>query len=414
MKTRLDELAIFGGQPEFAEPLHVGRPNIGDRGRLFERLTAALDRHWLSNDGPLVREFEARVAGLLGVDHCVAVCNGTAALEILFRAADLRGEVVMPSFTFVATAHAARWLGLEPVFCDIDPTTHHIDPAAIERLITPRTSAIVAVHLWGRPCDAAALEAVARKHGLKLLFDAAHAFAAAHRGRMVGGFGLAEIFSFHPTKFVNAFEGGAVTTNDRSLADRLRLMRNFGFAGYDRVVDLGINAKMNEAAAAMALTNLDSMDQFIAVNRRNYRAYCLELSALTGIRVLPYDEEQKCNFQYIVTEIDAACGLSRDELVALLWSENVLARRYFYPGCHRALPYRRPDGQGQQRLPASEEVARRVLLLPTGTAIDVDDIARMAGIFRLAVEHAAEVAEQLKRNPQAFPAALQIDRMDDE
>ncbi|MGH7138730.1 MAG: DegT/DnrJ/EryC1/StrS family aminotransferase, partial [Pirellulales bacterium] len=158
MKTRLDELAIFGGSPAFDEPLHVGRPNIGDRRRLFERLEAALDRHWLSNDGPLVREFEARVGDLLGVEHCVAVCNATIGLEILFRAADLKGEIILPSFTFVATAHAARWLGLNPVFCDVDPATHNLDPVMVERLITPQTSAILGVHLWGRPCDVAALD----------------------------------------------------------------------------------------------------------------------------------------------------------------------------------------------------------------------------------------------------------------
>ncbi|HET6880493.1 MAG TPA: aminotransferase class I/II-fold pyridoxal phosphate-dependent enzyme [Pirellulales bacterium] len=409
MKTKLNELAIFGGRPEFAEPLHVGRPNIGDRRRLFERLSGALDRHWLSNDGPLVREFESRVASLLGVEHCVAVGNGTAALEILFRAADLSGEVVMPSFTFVATAHAARWLGLEPVFCDIDPETHRIDPPLVERLITPRTSAIVAVHLWGRPGEVAALEEIAARHNLKLVFDAAHAFGCSYRGRMVGGFGLAEIFSFHPTKFVNAFEGGAVTTNDRALADRLRLMRNFGFSGYDRVADLGINAKMNEAAAAMALTNLDSMDDFIAVNQRNYQAYCRELHALPGIRVLPYDEQEKCNFQYVVIEVGPDCGLPRDQLVALLWSENVLARRYFYPGCHRAVPYREPHGQSERQLPATEEVSRRVLLLPTGAAVQPAEIAAVAALMRLAVRHAAEVADEFKRRPPTLPAALPIE-----
>jgi dTDP-4-amino-4,6-dideoxygalactose transaminase len=408
VKTRLDELAIFGGRPAFAEPLHVGRPNIGDRRRLFERLTAALDRRWLSNDGPLVREFEGRLADLLGVEHCVAVCNGTAGLELLFRAADLTGEVIVPSFTFVATAHAARWLGIEPVFCDIDPATHHLDPTMIERLITPRTSAIVAVHLWGRPCDVAALEAIAERYSLKLLFDAAHAFGCSHRGRMVGGFGLAETFSFHPTKFVNAFEGGAVTTNDRPLADRLRLMRNFGFAGYDLVVDLGINAKMSEAAAAMGLTNLDSMDEFVAANRRNYLAYCDELSVLAGLRVLRYDETEQCNYQYVVIEVDPACGLSRDQLVDLLWSEKVLARRYFYPGCHRAVPYR-PSVGSSPRLAATDEVSRRVLLLPTGTAVQIADITQVAGVLRLAVQHAKEVADQLQRQPPGFQAALPLE-----
>lgn len=405
MKTRLEELAIFGGPPAFEDPLHVGRPNLGDRRRLFERLTAALDRHWLSNDGPLVREFETRIADLLSVEHCVAVSSATAGLEILFRAADLTGEIILPSFTFVATAHAAQWVGLEPVFCDIDPATHNLDPAMVEGLITPRTSAIVGVHLWGRPCDVAALEAIATRHRLKLLFDAAHAFGCTHHGRMVGGFGCAEVFSFHPTKFVNAFEGGAITTNDGSLAERLRLMRNFGFAGYDRIVELGINAKMNEAAAAMGLTNLDSIDEFIAANRRNHLAYRNQLESLPELRVLRYDETEKCNYQYFVTEVGPGCGLSRDQLVAVLWAENTLARRYFYPGCHRAMPYRSGRNDSGRQLAATEEVSGRVLLLPTGTAVDGDDIARVASVLQLALKNAALVAEQLNRKPSLLPAA---------
>lgn len=409
MKTRLDELAIFGGAPAFAEPLHVGRPNIGDRRRLFERLEAALDRHWLSNDGPLVRQFEARIADLLKVEHCIAVGNGTAALEVLFRAMELEGEIILPSFTFVATAHAARWVGLEPVFCDVDPATHNLDPGLVERLITPRTSAILGVHVWGRPCDVTALEAIAERHHLKLLFDAAHAFGCSHQGRMMGGFGCAEVFSFHPTKFVNAFEGGAITTNDGALAHRMRRMRNFGFAGYDRVVDLGINAKMNEAEAAMGLTSLDSIDDFIAANRRNYLAYRRQLESLPPLHLVRYDETQKCNYQYLVTEVDPRGGLPRDQLVALLWTENVLARRYFYPGCHRATPYRSVADRGHRQLAATEELTNRVLLLPTGTAVDVDDIAVVAAVLRLVLQHAEQVARQLERQPPAFPAAQPID-----
>jgi dTDP-4-amino-4,6-dideoxygalactose transaminase len=409
VKTRIDELAIFDGPPAFAEPLHVGRPNLGDRQRFFDRLAEALDRHWLSNDGPLVREFEARIAGLLEVEHCIAVSSGTAALEILFRAAGLEGELILPSFTFIAAAHAARWVGLEPIFCDIDPATHNIDPASVEQRMTSKTSAILGVHLWGRPCDVGALEAVARRHDVALLFDAAHAFGCSHRGRMVGGFGSAEILSFHPTKFVNALEGGAVTTNDHDLAERLRLMRNFGFAGYDRVVDLGINAKMNEAAAAMGLTNLDSVSDLIAVNRRNYLAYGRELSSVPGIRLLAYDESEKCNFQYVVTEVGPACGLSRDQLINVLWSENVLARRYFYPGCHRAFPYRHACGAERGALPVTEALSRQVLILPTGTSVNTDDIVGVAAILRLALHHWQEVARQLDRRPAAYAAALPAD-----
>src|SRR5438477_2059759 len=257
-----NNLALLGGAPAFADKVHVGRPNIGDRARLLERINTMLDTRWLSNGGPFVKEFEERIAGEAGVKHCIAMSNATVALEIAIRALDLKGEVIVPSFTFVATAHALQWQRITPVFCDIDLGTHNIDPQKIEQLITPRTSGILAVHLWGRPCQIRELEELADKHNLKLLFDAAHGFGCSYRGQKIGGFGHVEVFSFHATKFVNSGEGGAVVTNDDSLADRIRLMKNFGFADYDTVIYIGTNGKMNELSAALGLTNLESQAAF--------------------------------------------------------------------------------------------------------------------------------------------------------
>ena len=234
MKSSLEDLAIFGGEAAFSEKLHVGRPNIGNRKRLLERINDMLDRNWLTNIGPFVEEFEQRIADLVGVRHCIAMCNGTVALEIAIRALGLNGEVILPAFTFAATAHALQWQEITPVFCDIDPMTHNIDPLKIERMITPRTSGVIGVHIWGRPCGVEALSEISRRRNLRLLLDASHAFGCSHRGQMIGGFGDAEVFSFHATKIVNAFEGGAVVTNDDELAAKIRLMRNFGFTYYDR------------------------------------------------------------------------------------------------------------------------------------------------------------------------------------
>ena len=220
---------------------------------------------------------------MIGVRHCVAMCNATIALEIAIRALGLKGEVILPSYTFVATAHALQWQEITPVFADLDPRTHNIDPASIERLITPRTTGIIGVHVWGRPCDTAALEGIAARRGLKLMFDAAHAFGCSHAGRMIGGFGTCEVLSFHATKFLNSFEGGAIVTNDDALADQMRLMRNFGFVDYDRVIYVGTNGKMTEICAAMGLTSLEAMDDIIAINKRNYEAYRRGLSGLPGI-----------------------------------------------------------------------------------------------------------------------------------
>jgi len=390
LKTRPEDLALLGGTPAFAEPVHVGRPNIGDRRRLHERLDRILDSRWLSNDGPFLEEFERRLAALLGVEHCVAVCNATVGLELALRALDAAGEVILPSFTFVATAHAAQWLGLRPVFCDVDPRTHTLDPRCAERLITPRTTAIVGVHLWGNPCAPAALEALAARRGLRLLFDAAHAFGCAHGGRMIGGFGDAEVFSFHATKFVNTFEGGAIATRSAETAARLRLLRNFGFSGYDRVECLGINGKLSEIAAAMGLTSLESMAEIVAHNRRIADAYRREAAGLAGLEFPDWPREEAHNFQYVIAEVDETrFGLSRDALVRVLHAENVLARRYFYPGCHRLEPYRTLDPEAGRRLPVTERLCERVLALPTGTAVSAQDVAVIGSILRAAAAGAA-------------------------
>ncbi|HEU4401699.1 MAG TPA: aminotransferase class I/II-fold pyridoxal phosphate-dependent enzyme, partial [Candidatus Polarisedimenticolia bacterium] len=341
MKRHLGDLAIFGGEPAFAEPQHVGRPNLGDRARFLERVGRILDTRCLTNNGPFVHAFEERIAALVGVRHCVAVGNATLGLEIAARALGLAGEVIVPAQTFVATAHALHWQRITPVFCDIDRDTLTLDPAAVERALTPRTTGILAVHLWGRACDVEALAAIARRHRLRLLFDAAHAFGCGHRGRMIGGFGDAEVFSFHATKVVNCFEGGAITTDDGDLAASLRLLRNFGFAGLDDVVACGINAKMSEISAAMGLTSLESLDEFIAVNRRNERLYREALAGIDGLRILPGDDREPRNHQYVVLEVDEErAGIGRDQILRVLNAENVLARRYFHPGCHRAEPYR--------------------------------------------------------------------------
>lgn len=392
--------ALLGGQPWFPEPLHVGRPNLGDRQRFLERVEGILDRRWLSNDGPLVQEFEQRLAHCLDVPHVVAVSNATLGLQLATAALGLEGEVIVPAYTFVATAHALRWQGIEPVFADIDPRSHNIDPAWLEGLIGPRTRAIVGVHLWGQGCDTAAIEAVARRAGLPVIYDAAHALGCSLGGRSIGGFGHCEVFSFHATKFVNAFEGGAVTTTDPDLAARLRLMRNFGFAGMDRVVELGTNAKMSEVCAAMALTGLESMQAFIAHNRANYEAYREALDGLPGLSLIAYDPAERNNLQYVVLEVDPARSpLNRDALMAVLHAENVLARRYFWPGVHRMEPYR---SRGQiPLLPQTERVASRVLVLPTGQTVTPEMARQIAGLLRQALEHAGAIGNVLGKSSEA-------------
>jgi len=393
---KVEDLAIFNQKPAFREILHVGRPNIGNREKLLSMFNSVLDRNWLTNNGPFVHEFEQRVADLLGVKHCICMCNGTVALEIAVRALGLNHEVIIPSFTFIATAHSLQWQAITPVFCDIDPETFNIDPEKIERLITSRTTGIIGVHLWGRPCEIEKIKTIADKHNLKLLFDASHSLGVSYKEKMIGGFGNAETFSFHATKFLNSFEGGAVTTNDDELAGKIRLMKNFGFSGLDNVIHIGTNGKMSEVSAVMGLTSLEDMEEFILMNYRNYKAYISNLADIPGIKMMLYDENSKNNFHYIILEIDRKkTGISRDNLMHVLHEENVRARRYFYPGCHRMEPYCSYYPNAKLLLPKTEKISERVLSLPTGTAIGSDDIEKICEIIRFVVDNGFEIQQKL-------------------
>jgi len=376
------DLAINGAPPAFDEVLHVGRPNIGDRDQFMRLADEMFDRRWLSNSGPLVLEFERRIADYLGVKHCVAMCNGTIALEIAIRALGMTGEVIIPSYTFIATAHALHWQGITPVFADIDPETHNLDPDAVRRMITSRTTGIIGVHLWGRPAPVDALQAIADEHGLQLMFDAAHAFGCSHQGRMIGNFGRAEVLSFHATKFFNTFEGGAVVTNDDELAETMRLMRNFGFAGFDNVIHPGTNGKMVEVCAAMGLTNLDYIDTVIEANRRNHDAYQDALADVADVRLLSFDGQQKNNYQYVVLEVTEGGESRRDAILAALHAENVLARKYFWPGCHRMRPYRDLFPNADVLLSNTQAVADRVIVLPSGTTLPNGAPEQIADVIR--------------------------------
>lgn len=398
MKQKPNDLAILGGVPAFSEKLHVGRPNIGNRERFLERINNMFDRGWLTNKGPYVQEFEQRIADMVGVKNCITMCNGTVALEIGIRALGLAGEVIIPSMTFIATAHALQWQEITPVFCDIDPRSHNIDPGCIEELITPRTTGIIGVHLWGRPCDVESLAEIAQRRNLKLLYDAAHAFGCSQKGRMIGGFGDVEVFSFHATKFFNTFEGGAVVTNNDELALKMRLMKNFGFSGYDNVIYVGTNGKMSEVSAAMGLTGLESLEEFITINYRNYKQYERELVSIPGIQLITYDETDRRNYQHIILEIDdRITDFSRDQLIEILHAENVLARRYFFPGCHRMEPYRSYFPHARLILPNTERLTRRVMSLPTGTAIGLDEIGKICEIIKFVVMHGQEIREMLSK-----------------
>jgi len=391
----IDLLAVFGGAPAFERKLYVGQPNLGDRAAFMQRVERILDSKWYTNHGASVQELEAELCKYLGVKHCVAVCNATVGLEIAIRAMPMQGEVIIPSMTFVATAHALQWQQIKPVFCDIAPDSHVLDPAEVRRLITERTTGIIGVHLWGHACPVDELQAIADEHGLHLLFDAAHAFGCTHGGRMIGGFGRAEVFSFHATKFFNTFEGGAITTNDDELAERFRAMVNFGFTGVDEVSFVGTNGKMNEISAAMGLTSLRSIDDFVATNRRNHDAYRRCLAHIPEMLLREWAPQERNNFQYVVVEYSAGAGQpSRDELVKALQAENVMARRYFWPGCHRMEPYRTLNAGVALNLVRTEALAEKLLILPTGSGVGVAEIELIGELLATMVSAGSRLRSQ--------------------
>ena len=403
-KATVGELALFGNPPQFAEALHVGRPSAGDFEKFAAMSRSAWDRRWFTNNGPLSREFEAKLADYLDVDHCVSMSSGTSAMAIAVAALGLSGEVIMPSFTFVSTAHVLRFAGIEPVFCEIDPDTWNLDAEKCAQAITPKTSAVVATHLWGRACDVEGLESLCERHGIPLIFDAAHAFGCTHNGKRIGSFGTAEVFSFHATKAFHTFEGGAVATNDAALAERLRKLRNFGFNDRGEVEMVGTNAKMSEVHAAMGLTNLGEFDQMIAQGGTCRAAYAEHLDGIPGITLRPEPAGEGHNHHYAAAQLDVEnMPLSRDEVIQILQAENVLARSYFHPGIHRMAPYARPTLERGERLPNTIAASESAIHLPAGAMVSADEAQKVCRLLELILTNADELTGTMRTRGKMAP-----------
>jgi dTDP-4-amino-4,6-dideoxygalactose transaminase len=370
----------------FSEPLHVGRPFAEEsvKASYLKYMEGVFERNYFTNDGPLVREFESRIARIHDVGHCVAVSNATMGLMLVLKALGIEeGEVIMPSFTFIATAHSCLWQNLRPVFCDISPDTLMIDAEKIRGLFTQNTRALIGVHIFGNICDVDGLTRISRDNGLKLIFDSAHAFNCRLNGRPVGGGGSAEVLSFHATKVLSTFEGGAILTNDCALSERLKRLRNFGFVDYDHIVSLGINAKMTESNAAMGLASLDVVEERIVRLKRTHNLYKKCFKDIEGITMIEIDDNVGSNYHYAVLLVEeGGFGVSRDFLYKALWERNVFARRYFYPGCHRQKPYTDMYPDAYKHLPVTEDVSGKVLCLPTNLKNPEIDTVTIADIFK--------------------------------
>lgn len=365
--------------PLFRERFRFIHPTLPPLERVVSEYRQVFQQGLITN-GALVARLESAVCERLGSRHCVAVSSCTSGLMLTMKALGLRGEVILPSFTFFATGHAALWNGLTPVFADCDPRTWNIDPRAVEQAITPRTSAILAVHLYGNPAPVAELERIAKRHGLKLLFDAAHAFGASYKGQAVGRFGDAEVFSMSPTKLLVAGEGGLVCTNDATLAHRLRAGRNYGDLGtYDPML-LGLNARMTEFNAALALAGLDLVPAKVARHNQIAAQYTAELEGTPGIGFQRLPPGHVSSYKdYSVCVDPEAFGMTRDELAGALLRENIETKKYFYPPLHQQELFR-PFAAAD--LPVTEAVAGSVLSLPVYESLPAETVRQVAWAIR--------------------------------
>jgi dTDP-4-amino-4,6-dideoxygalactose transaminase len=365
----------------FEKPITVARPALPPLEEFHRGLEGIWDRAWLTNDGPLVAQFRDLLLRFCGVEHASLFANGTLGLQIALQGMGITGDVITTPYTFVATTHALFWNRLRPVFVDIEPTYYSIDPDCIEAAITPWTSAILAVHVYGQPCRLNELQRVARKHGLKLLYDAAHAFGVRVNGKPIGTFGDLSMFSFHATKVFHSIEGGMLTFREAELQRRLDYLKNFGFESETEVVMPGTNAKMSEFHALMGILLLSHIDEMIEKRCNLTLHYRRRLAEIPGICLpAPPAAGVRYNYAYFPVEIEhEAFGMSRDDLYHRLREYNVLTRRYFYP-IIPDLPCYRPIFR-DAHLSVARRVATRILALPLYSDLHVDDVDRICDMI---------------------------------
>lgn len=364
------------------KPIYVTQPFLPSLDDFIPYLEKIWDSKVLTNGGPMHQQLEQALCDYLGVEHIALFNNGTIALLTALQTLRITGEVITTPYSFVATAHSLLWNGIKPVFVDIDPDTLNLDPARIEAAITSRTTAIMPVHCYGNPCDVDAIQRIADKHGLKVIYDAAHAFGVQDAGGSILRHGDLSVLSFHATKVFNTFEGGAIVCPDAETKLRINHLKNFGFVNEVTVVEAGINGKMSEINAAFGLLQLKHIDEAMERRHQIDRQYRTLLSEVKGIRIVEESGQRVSNKSYFPILVEPDYPFSRDELYQRLRDANVFARRYFYPLISDFPMYQELESANPDNLPVATLIAGKVMCLPIYPALADEDIERIVSVIR--------------------------------
>jgi dTDP-4-amino-4,6-dideoxygalactose transaminase len=369
----------------FSKPIYITRPLLPNREDVYRKIDEIFDSQWLTNNGPQHKLFEKVLVNYLQVPQLSLVNNGTSALQLACQALRLSGEVITTPFTFAATPHVLYWNSIKPVFCDIEENSWNIDVDQIESLITPSTSAILPVHVFGNPCNLEKIQKIAERYGLKVIYDASHCFGIKINGQGIGNFGDISTFSFHATKIFNTFEGGALTCNDPTIKKRVDLAKNFGFQGENSVVVPGINAKMNEFQAAIGLLVLDIFEDEVEKRKKLTKLYQDRLNEIKGITFLnKIDKKVNYNYYNFVIRVDKdKYGKSRDNLYEELKKYNVFTRKYFYPLCSQFQCYKNYLSSPSDNFLIADKVSKEVLSLPLYGSLTDEDVNKICDIMIL-------------------------------
>ena len=361
----------------------VTQPAMPPLDEFIPYLKQIWESKWLTNQGPFHDQFENELRDYLGVKYVSLFANGTLALIIALKALDIKGEVITTPFSFVATTHSLWWNNIKPIFADIEIKTLNLDPDKIEQAVSPKTTAILPVHVYGNPCNYKAIQRIAETHNLKVIYDAAHAFGVRTKGEPILNFGDLSVLSFHATKVFNTFEGGAIVCHDEKMKHHIDNLKNFGFRDETLVEEPGINAKMNEFQAALGLLQLKHVEEYIAKRKIIVETYRDNLDNIPGITFLTQTNDIKYNYSYSPILVDELnYGMNRDELYLSLQKDNVFCRRYFYPLISQFSMYNNLKSASPRNLPIATKVSRQIICLPVFPDLDLNTVEHISMLIR--------------------------------